>query len=380
MPVRIEKVEVYRLQDPQADFVRFEGSYQNVLVVVYGDNGLYGIGESDSPPQVIKALIESQPYNHLSCGLASVIEGETLDDPVRLWNKMYQFSNWHGRHGVAIHAISALDIAIWDLYARSQDKPLYEYFGGMRHEQLPAYATIYPMADEYERIDEQICTYLEQGFKRIKVCVEPWWSDKEKTIANLRHLRELVGDQVELMLDVAMEFHELDQVTPFVPVLEQLNFGWIEAPFPLDNLADHVALKRLTDIPVGVGDLGFTTCKEFQPYINADAFDIAQPDITLFGGVSEVMKLQKQLAPLGKRIVPHAYNTDLTIAVNANFLCTQQQVEPLEYSTSPSVLRRELIKNPLRVDDKGMITLEKDRAGLGLELNWDIIHACKTTP
>lgn len=380
MPVRIEKVEVYTLQDPQADFVRFEGSYQNVLVVVYGNNGLYGIGESDSPPQVIKALIESQPYNHLSCGLASVIEGETLDDPVRLWNKMYQSCNWHGRHGVAIHAISALDIAIWDLYARSEDKPLYEYFGGMRHERLPAYATIYPMADGPEQIEEQMHTYLEQGFKRIKVCVEPWWSDREKTIANLRHLRVLVGDQVELMLDVAMEFLELDQLAPFVPVLEELSFQWIEAPFPLDNLSDHIALKRLTDIPVGVGDLGFTTCKEFQPYINADAFDIAQPDMTLFGGVSEVMKLQKQLAPLGKRIVPHAYNTDLTIAVNANFLCTQQRVEPLEYSTSPSVLRRELIKNPLRVDDKGMIALEKDHAGLGLELNWDIIHACKTTP
>ena len=105
MTLRIEKVEVICLQDPQADFVRFEGSYQNARVVVYGDNGLYGIGETDSPPQVIRALIESPSYNHLSRGLAEVLVGETLDDPRRLWRKLYHSSSWHGRYGAAIHAI-----------------------------------------------------------------------------------------------------------------------------------------------------------------------------------------------------------------------------------------------------------------------------------
>ncbi len=381
MSVKIEKVEVFCLQDPQADFVRFEGSYQNVLVVVHGDNGLYGIGESDSPPQVVRALIESPPYNHLSCGLAGVLEGETLDDPRRLWQKMYDRTGWHGRHGVAIHAISALDIALWDLFARTEQRPLHEYFGGMQHRQLPAYATIYPMDEEPEAFERQIGAYLEQGFRRIKVCVEPWWSDREKTVHNLQHLRNHLGDEVELMLDVAMEFTRLPQLQPFIDCLEALNFKWIEAPFDPDNLEDHCQLRALTDIPVGVGDLGFTTCKEFRPYLDADAFDIAQPDITMFGGVSEVMRLQQLLAPAGKRIIPHAYNTDITLAVNAHFLCARQQLEPLEYSTSPSLLRRQLIRNPLRIDEKGMISLlnssENPCYGLGLELNWDIIRECQ---
>jgi L-alanine-DL-glutamate epimerase-like enolase superfamily enzyme len=377
MSVNIESVEVFCLQDPQADYVRFEGSYQNVLVVVHGDNGQYGIGETDSPPQVIKALIESQPYNHLSCGLASVLEGEALDDPRRLWQKMYRSTSWHGRHGVAIHAISALDIALWDLFARTEQRPLYDYFGGMKHQQIPAYATIYPMEEQPVDFKQQIDTCLEQGFKRIKICVEPWWSDREKTIQNLHLLRELVGSEINLMLDVAMEFTQLSQLEPFIETLQQLDFKWIEAPFDLDNLADHRKLKTVTQIPIGVGDLGFTTCKEFQPYLEADAFDIAQPDITLFGGVSEVMKLQQLLLPSNKPIVPHAYNTDITIGVNAHFLCAQQALEPLEYSTSPSILRRELIKNPLTIDENGMISLEKAQHGLGLELNWDIIRACK---
>jgi L-alanine-DL-glutamate epimerase-like enolase superfamily enzyme len=181
------------------------------------------------------------------------------------------------------------------------------------------------------------------------------------------------------MLDVAMEFTRFEQLEPFLDTLQALDFKWIEAPFDADNLQDHRRLRSSTAIPVGVGDLGFTTCKEFQPYLAADAFDIAQPDITMFGGVSEVMKLRDLLAPKGKRIVPHAYNTDLTIAVNAQFLCAQPRVEPLEYSTSPSILRRQLVVNPLRLDEQGMITLEDGAHGLGLELNWDLVNACRTT-
>ncbi|MEX6504528.1 mandelate racemase/muconate lactonizing enzyme family protein [Pseudomonas zhanjiangensis] len=378
MSIRIDSVEVICLQDPQADFVRFEGSYQNALIVVRGDNGLYGVGETDSPPQVIKALIESRPYNYLSSGLASVLVGEVLDDPVRLWNKMYRSTNWHGRYGVAIHAISALDIALWDLFARSEQKPLHAYMGGMKHRRLPVYATLYPMAAEPQLFEQQVGACLEQGFKRIKICVEPWWQDRALAIGNLRRLREFVGPDIELMVDVAMEFTRFEQLEPFLDTLKSLDFKWIEAPFDADNLEDHRRLRAATPIPVGVGDLGFTTCKEFQPYLTADGFDIAQPDITLFGGVSEVIKLRDMLAPRGKRIVPHAYNTDLTIAVNAQFLSAQERIEPLEYSTSPSILRRQLVVNPLRPDGQGMITLDEGTHGLGLELNWDLVNACRT--
>ena len=373
---RIEKIDVYCLQDPQADFVRFEGSYQNVVVVVTADNGVYGIGESDSPPSIIKALIQSPTYNHLSQGLTSLLIGEVLDNPKRLWKKMYQGSYWHGRNGALIHAISALDIAIWDLFARLNKTPLHHYFGEQKHHQLPAYATIYPLAEQEAGIKAQISPLLERGFQRFKVCVEPWWQDIEKTISNLEYLRALVGNENHLMSDVALEFTQLDELRPFLATLERLDFKWIEAPFNLENLEDHTALKQLTHIPIGVGDLGMTTCKEFMPYLTAQAFDIAQPDITLFGGISEVMKLKLLLEGQNKRIVPHAYNTDISIAVNSHFLSTQTPLEALEYSTSPSLLRQSLIKNPYSIDTNGMVTIEKEQDGLGIKLNWDIIRSC----
>ncbi|MGO4910507.1 mandelate racemase/muconate lactonizing enzyme family protein [Pseudorhodobacter sp. W20_MBD10_FR17] len=372
MTVIIKKIEVLCLVDPTAGEHRFEGSYQNVVVVVHSDNGEIGIGESDAPPSVIKSIIEMPDYNSLAGGLANILTGQQLDDPTRLAQEMYDRTQWFGRNGVAIHAISALDIAIWDLFARSQGKPLHSVLGVKHHDRLPVYATIYPLEDTADKITAQVAPLLEAGFRHLKVCVEPWWCDHDLVQQNLTHLRAIVGPDRGLMLDVAQEFQRLAQMEPFLGLLQDLGFNWIEAPFPLDNLADHIKLKAATSIPLGVGDLGMTTCKEFVPYLTANAFDIAQPDLTMFGGLSEARKLASMLAPTGRRIIPHGYNTDITIAANIHFLATLPDVGLIEYSTSQSRLRRELVHGLAGIDADGMIAVP-DTFGLGLTLNQKLI-------
>ena len=372
MTVTIERVEVLCLQDPQAAYFRFEGSYQNVVVLAHGDNGLVGIGESDAPPEIVKALIEMPPYNQRSEGLADIVTGQAVEDPRLLWNEMYSRTQWHGRRGAAIHAISALDIAIWDLFAQSLGVPVCEALGGARHDRLSAYATIYPLEDTPARIDAQVAPLLERGLRHLKVCVEPWWSEPNWVHRNLTHLRDLVGSQRGLMLDVAQEFSQLDQLAPFLDLLEELDFAWIEAPFPLDNVEDHARLRAATRIPIGVGDLALTTCKEFEPYVAADAFDIAQPDLTMFGGFTEAQRLAQMQDGTGRRIVPHAYNTDITIAANLHFLATRQDMELIEYSTSPSSLRQGLVRGLAPVDADGMIPVPTG-PGLGVTLNADAV-------
>ena len=243
MTVTIERVAVLCLQDPQAAYYRFEGSYRNVVVLVHGDNGLVGIGESDAPPEIVKALIEMPPYNQRSEGLADIVTGQAVDDPRRLWDEMYARTQWHGRRGAAMHAISALDIAIWDLFAQNRGIPVSEALGGSRHDRLPAYATIYPLEDTPARIDAQVVPLLERGFRHLKVCVEPWWSEPDRVRRNLTHLRDLVGPERGLMLDVAQEFTRFEQLEPFLDLLAALDFAWIEAPFPLDNVEDHARLR-----------------------------------------------------------------------------------------------------------------------------------------
>lgn len=377
MAVKIEDIEVYCLQDDSTDFVRFEGSYQNLVVVVRGDNGLYGVGETDSHPQVVREIIKSKPYNYLASDLTSLLIGQRLDNPQRLWQLMYDKTRWYGRHGVVLHAISAVDIALWDLYAKTRQVPLVELIGGLKHQSLPAYATIYPMFSETVALKAQLQDVLDQGFKALKICVEPWWESWELVVENLNLVRASVGDDVSLMLDVAAEYDRFDQLSPFLKTLEELNFEWIEAPFDLNNLEDHCKLSKLTDIALGVGDLGMTTCREFEPYLKANALDIAQPDITMFGGVSETLKLLALLARYQKRFIPHGYNTDITLATNLHVMSAQAKPEPVEYSTSPSVLRSKLVKNPTKVDCNGQLSLDNSQVGLGIEIDWDIIGACK---
>lgn len=376
MNVKIERVEVLCLQDPAAGHFRFEGSYQNLVVVLHGDNGKIGIGETDSPPSVIRSIIEMPTYNSLARGLAEVVRGQAIDDPRRLWEAMYAATQWIGRHGAVIHAISALDIAIWDLYARSLGKPLYAVLGTAHRDKLPAYATIYPMADSRDGITAQVTPLLEAGFRNIKVCVDPWWSDTGLVHANLRHLRRIVGPDCGLMLDIAQEFRRLEQLTPFIGLLEEIGVRWIEAPFPLDNISDHVALKSKTRLPIGVGDLGFTTCKEFRPYLDAQAVDIAQPDLTMFGGLTEAARLAGMLSGTGARIVPHGYNSDITIAANLHFTAILDHESFIEYSTSPARLRRELCTGLPPVDTDGMMAIPQ-APGLGLTLNRPLIDEMK---
>ena len=372
MTVTIERVEVICLQDPQAGYLRFDGSYQNVLVLVHGDNGLSGIGESDAPPRIVKAAIEMPPYNHLAEGLAGIVTGQAVDDPRRLWDEMYAQTQWFGRRGAAIHAISALDIAIWDLFARSNGVPVHAALGGSRHERLPVYATIYPLADEPEGIAAQVEPLLDRGFRHLKICVDPWWAEPARVRRNLSHLRNLVGSARSLMLDVAQEFTRLDELAPFLDLLAELEFAWIEAPFPLDRVDEHVRLRAATRIPIGVGDLGLTTCKEFTPFLAADAFDIAQPDLTMFGGFSEGLRLARMLEGSGRRIVPHGYNTDITIAANLHFLATLKKPELVEYSTSSSRLRRDLARGLAPIGKDGMIPVP-DGPGLGVTVDADVV-------
>ena len=372
MTVTIERVEVLCLQDPQADYYRFEGSYRNVVVLVHGDNGLVGIGESDAPPELVKALIEMPSYNQRSEGLADIVTGQRVDDPSRLWEEMYARTQWHGRRGAAMHAISALDIAIWDLFAQSQGIAVCKALGGSRHDRLPAYATIYPLEDTPALIDAQVVPLLNQGFRHLKICVEPWWSEPDRVRRNLPHLRHLVGPERGLMLDVAQEYTRFEQLEPFLDLLAALDFAWIEAPFPLDNVEDHARLRASTRIPIGVGDLALTACREFEPFLAADAFDIAQPDLTIFGGFTEAQRLAQMLDGTGRRIVPHAYNTDITIAANLHFLATQPEPELVEYSTSPSRLRQGLVRGLAPINADGMIPVPTG-PGLGVMLNPDAV-------
>ncbi len=143
--MKITDIEVTELRVPGWAGGTFDGSYDNCLVQIYTDEGLTGISEVDSVPSVIRAIIEAPASHTHAMGLKHALVGQDPADIAALWERMYDLTSYYGRRGVVIHAISALDIALWDLRGKLLGKPLCELLGTKRRNRILAYGTVYPL-------------------------------------------------------------------------------------------------------------------------------------------------------------------------------------------------------------------------------------------
>ena len=144
---------------------------------VHTDAGITGIAEVDSVPAVIRAIVET-PSSHVHArGLKDVLVGRDPSDVEALWDIMYDATSYYGRRGVVIHAISAIDIALWDIRGKAAGKPVVEMLGGRKRERVKAYGTIYPLGDTPDEVRRNIDRGLDLGLKAIKIVAEPSWRD-----------------------------------------------------------------------------------------------------------------------------------------------------------------------------------------------------------
>lgn len=356
------------LRVPGWEGLTFDGSYDNCVVVIHTDEGLYGIAEVDSVPAVIRAIIEAPRSHTHATGLASVLVGADPADVEDLWDRMYDATSYYGRRGAVIHAISAVDIALWDLRGKAQGKPVSELLGAKQRDRVLAYGTVYPLGETPDEVRRNIDRGLKLGLKAIKIVADPFWRDDlERAALLIRTAREHVGPDMRLMIDAATAWSEADQGLPLMPLFREHGFAWVEAPLPLDDLAGHARFQGF-GVPIGGGDLGLTTRFEYVQMFEAGRIDIAQPDVTMAGGLTELLRISALARSLGKRVVTHGYKSNITIAANLGFLAQHWAEEPCEYSTSQSPLRWELTEENFPIGSDGKVEVPT-RPGLGVTLN-----------
>jgi L-alanine-DL-glutamate epimerase-like enolase superfamily enzyme len=209
---------------------------------------------------------------------------------------------------------------------------------------------------------------LNLGLKAIKIVADPFWRDDLDLTARLiETARAHVGKDVRLMVDAATAWSRAEEGLPLMPIFKENDFSWVEAPLPLDDLEGHARFQGF-GVPIGVGDLGLTTCAEYAQMFEIGKIDIAQPDVTMVGGITELVRLSRLARKLGKRVVTHGYKSNITIAANLAFLSQHYDDEPCEYSTSQSPLRWELTRERFPIEADGRITVP-DRPGLGVSLD-----------
>ncbi len=366
--MKITGIEVVELRVPGWAGDSFDGSYDNCLVLVHTDAGVSGIAEVDSVPSVIRSIIDAPRSHTHAMGLKEVLVGADPSDVEGLWERMYDLTSYYGRRGVVIHAISAVDIALWDLRGKLEGKSVGRLLGERRRDSLLAYGTVYPLGETADAVRRNIDRGLKLGLKAIKIVADPFWRDDlDKTALLIRTARQHVGKDIRLMVDAATAWSRAEEGLPLMPIFKENGFDWVEAPLPIDDLDGHARFQGF-GIPIGGGDLGLTTRYEYEEAFLRGKIDIAQPDVTMAGGLTELMRISALAQRLGRRVVTHGYKSNITIAANLAFLSQLWADEPLEYSTSESPLRWQLTNEEFPIGSDGRVAVP-GRPGLGVSLN-----------
>ena len=366
--MKIIDIDVIELRVPGWAGETFDGSYDNCLVLVHTDEGVTGIAEVDSVPSVIRAIIEAPRSHTHAMGLKQVLLGADPADVEGLWERMYDLTSYYGRRGAVIHAISAVDIALWDLRGKARGESVGRLLGTRQRGSVLAYGTVYPLGAEPGEVRKNIDRGLALGLKAIKIVADPFWRDDvDKTAQLIRTAREHVGRDIRLMVDAATAWSVADEGLPLMPIFREYGFDWVEAPLPVDDLDGHARFQGF-GIPIGGGDLGLTTRFEYEEAFRRGMIDIAQPDVTMAGGLTELMRISALARRLGRRVVTHGYKSNITIAANLAFLSQHWMDEPLEYSTSESPLRWTLTRETFPIGSDGRVKVP-DGPGLGVSLD-----------
>jgi L-alanine-DL-glutamate epimerase-like enolase superfamily enzyme len=366
--MKITAVEAIHLRAEDRLIELFDGSYDDCVLVVHTDEGITGIGETESMAPAIQAIVKGPSAHNHARSLSAVLVGQDPSDPVSLWHRMYDSTDYVGRRGLAMHAIGGVDLALWDLKGKIEGKPVHELLGGAKRDRVPAYGTIYPMARTEEGIRAQVAEGQLKKLRNFKFAADPWWLDDVALTGRLLSAaRKQAGEDAHLIVDAALSYRTAQDGLKLFPIYRDIGLWFLEAPLPLDDVEGHLEMSS-HGIPTGVGDLGLTHVREFIEMMDHGGASICQPDISQVGGFTGIQQIASAAYARGKRVITHGYKTNIEIAANLHFLAAQTNEEPLEFSLSHSPLRWQTTREHFPVEDDGCVRVPR-AAGLGVTLN-----------
>ena len=346
-----------------------DGTQDALIVRVHTDEGIVGIGESDSSPMVVKAVIEA-PMSHMICrGLRTILVGENPFEVERLWEKMYRQTIFFGRRGAAIHAMSAVDIALWDIMGKALGKPVYELLGGAYRKEIRAYASAL-FGDTPEETAEITTANKEKGFTAIKLGWGPLGKDPEEDVRHIRLAREAMGDEMDLMVDAGLVW-DAKTAIQMARRFEEYRIFWLEEPLPPDDLEGYAKVATAVDTRIAAGEEESTRWG-FKDLMDRGKIDVVQVDVTRAGGLTESKRIAYMAHERNLPCVPHLWSSDIIIAASLHLVASIPNALILEYCMADSPLRWELVANPPKYE-KGVVYVPEG-PGLGIELNEDTLE------
>lgn len=270
-----------------------------LLVEIFTDAGLVGIGNAALSPRVTKQVIDGY--------LTPLLIGADPWDTEFLWQHMYRKTMAFGRKGIAMVAISAVDIALWDLLGKSAKQPVYRLLGGRTKPRIPVYASrLYSLP--LDELAAEAAKYKAEGYRAMKLRFG--WGPvdgaqgMQQNVALVRTVRETVGDGVDVMADAYMGW-TLDYARRMIPLLEPFNLRWLEEAVMPDDIYGYADLKKCGRVPISGGEHEYTLFG-FRQLIEARALDYIQFDTNRVGGISQARKIAALAEAHQIPVIPHA--------------------------------------------------------------------------
>lgn len=366
--MKIEQVICQVLRIPKVE-AKTASSQDSVLVRVRTDTGLEGIGEADASPEVVKAIVDA-PFSHnVACGLRKLLIGEHPLETERIWQKMLRRTMYFGRTSVTIAAMSAVDMALWDVKGKHFGEPIHRLLGGKRVDSIPAYASILFGRDGKETA-EIGRRWVEAGYRAVKFGWEPMGTGEAVDVDLVRGAREGVGASGTVLIDAGCVWDARTSLRR-AQAFAEFNIGWLEEPLRPEDVEGYAWLRDRSPVPIAAGE---EECgrESFRPLIDRRALDVYQVDLSRCG-FTDAAYIKSRVEEIGARLCNHCYTSPVTVAASVHWVSTLRDPFLFEDCVEDSPLRHELSIERIQAED-GVIRVP-DRPGLGVTLNEDFVRA-----
>ena len=373
--MQITDVEAIVLRQATVDDGIADGSQDDLVVLVHTDEGITGIGEVDSAPDVVAALIRQDSSHAVAHSLRSVLVGRDPLDVEGAWDAMYRGLIYVGRRGIGIHAISGIDIALWDIRGKALGKPVCELLGEVYRDRVRAYASML-MPDTPEETGERVAALREKGFTAVKLGWGPLGRDPDHDVRLAAAAKDAGGDGVDILIDAGLGYEDDAQTAIRVArELEQLGIGWLEEPFLPDAYEAYAELADTVDMTIAAGEQDVTRWG-FRELIERGHVDLVQPDVTRCGGITETLRIAKLAAEHGVGTVPHAWKSGIIKAASLHVNAVLPDGRYQEYCVADTPINTSLTVERLPIEADGCVAVPT-APGIGITLDEDVVNSLR---